>query len=61
MKSGKRGYSFTLSYFMPDERKEGGSYLTATGTVKQIDEYERKIIMNDGLDIHISDLVAIDG
>lgn len=46
---------------MPDERKEGGSYLTATGTVKQIDEYERKIIMNDGLDIHISDLVAIDG
>ncbi|MGN0351743.1 MAG: hypothetical protein ACI4ES_08825 [Roseburia sp.] len=51
----------TLSYFVPDEKKEGGSYLTATGTVKKIDEYEYRIIMDDGFSILINELVAIEG
>ena len=51
----------TLSYFKPDEKKEGGSYLTVTGTVKKIDEYEHRIIMDDGTSVLISDLVAVEG
>lgn len=51
----------TLSYFVPDEKKEGGSYLTVAGTIKKIDVYEHKIIMDDGKGILINDLVSIEG
>lgn len=50
-----------LSYFMPDEKKKGGSYVTVTGTVKKIDDFGHKIVLDDGLSIPISDLVAIEG
>ena len=28
----------TITYFQPDERKEGGAYITVTGRVRRIDE-----------------------
>ena len=28
----------TITYFQPDERKEGGAYITVTGKVRRIDE-----------------------
>lgn len=31
----------TITYFLPDERKAGGSYTSLTGTLKRIDYYER--------------------
>ena len=33
----------TFTYFKPDEKKSGGVYLTVTGKVKRIDEYEHQI------------------
>ena len=50
-----------LSYFKPDEKKQGGSYEKRTGTVRKIDLYEQQIVMNDGGLIPIDNLVAIDG
>lgn len=50
-----------LSYFLPDEKKQGGSYETMTGTVKKIDLYGHRIVMDDGFCIPIGDLVAVDG
>lgn len=50
-----------ISYFIPDEKKQGGSYETVAGIVKKIDLYEHRIVMKDGLSILIDDLVAIDG
>ena len=41
----------TITYFQPDERKAGGKYLTATGAVKKVDDYERLITMQDGAKI----------
>ena len=38
----------TITYFVPDEHKEGGVYRTITGTVKKIDYYARRIIMENG-------------
>ena len=35
----------TFTYFKPDERKAGGAYLTTTGTVKKLDDYERQIVL----------------
>jgi len=33
----------TITYFLPDEKKSGGTYVTVAGAVKKIDEYERKV------------------
>ena len=38
----------TIIYFQPDERKAGGQYVSATGMVKKVDDFERRIIMQDG-------------
>lgn len=37
----------SITYFVPDDRKSGGVYVTHSGTVKKIDEYERVIVMSD--------------
>lgn len=50
----------TITYFKPDLKKKGGSYLTITGTVKKIDEFERFIIMTDGKVIPIDDVFSIE-
>jgi len=50
-----------ITYFKPDEKKDGGAYITAFGSVKKINEYERVIIMNDGPKIQIDDIISIDG
>ena len=34
----------TVTYFVADERKEGGSYVTARGRVKKIQRYEGMLI-----------------
>lgn len=38
----------TIIYFQPDERKAGGQYVSATGTVKKIDTFGRRILLQDG-------------
>ncbi len=50
-----------ITYFQPDIKKKGGAYVTAIGTVKKIDEYERAIVMNDGTVISIDEVISIDG
>ncbi len=47
----------SVSYFEPDERKEGGAYLTTEGAVKCIDRYERTIVFNDGRILDIDKII----
>ncbi len=49
----------SITYFEPDKKKAGGAYITVTGTVKRIDEYEHLVIMTDGKKIRIEDIYAI--
>ena len=51
----------TITYFQPDERKAGGKYLTATGAVKKVDDFERRITTQDGTKIPMDDVLSIDG
>ena len=51
----------TITYIQPDERKAGGKYLTATGAVKKVDDFERRITMQDGTKIPMDDVLSIDG
>ena len=50
-----------ITYFVPDDRKQGGAYLTITGVVTKIREYERDVIMEDETQIPIDDIMAIEG
>ncbi len=38
----------SVTYFVPDTRKSGGSYVTVTGAVRKIDPYEETLLMEDG-------------
>ena len=51
----------TITYFQADERKAGGKYVSAVGTVKKIDDFERRITMQDGTKIPMDDVLSIDG
>ena len=51
----------TITYFQPDERKAGGKYITATGAVKKVDDFERRITLQDGAKIPMDDVLSIDG
>ena len=51
----------TITFFQPDERKAGGKYLTATGAVKKVDDFERRITMQDGAKIPMDDVLSIEG
>ena len=51
----------TITFFKPDEKKQGGAYITITGVVKKIKTYERQIQMTTGDLIPINMIFGIDG
>lgn len=50
----------SITYFRPDEKKDGGSYTAVIGAVKKIDDYDRVIILMDGTRIPIRDIWEIE-
>lgn len=53
--------SIRITYFHPDEKKDGGSYVAANGIVKKIDEYKRMILMTSGISIPMDEVIGIEG
>lgn len=49
-----------VTYFCPDDRKDGGAYVTVAGLLKKIDDYTRLIVLADGTAIPIEETVAIE-
>ena len=50
-----------ITYFVPDERKSGGAYVTSTGYVKKINTYQSILIMEDETEISIKEIVDVEG
>ncbi len=50
-----------ITYFQPDRMKSGGSYVTAAGAAKKIDEYKRIVVMADGRTIPMDEIAGIEG
>ena len=46
----------SVTYFVPDEQKSGGTYVTVTGQVKKVDEFERLLILTDGTKIPLNEV-----
>lgn len=51
----------TFTYFKPDERKAGGAYIEVTGRVKKVDNFERRIVMQNGTKMPMDDILNIEG
>ena len=51
----------TITYFVADEKKAGGSYHSVTGHVKRYDDYLQQLIMSDGRQIPLHDIIEIKG
>ena len=49
----------TITWFQPDERKDGGAYITTTGRLKKIDQVERAMFLLDGSKIPLDDVAGI--
>lgn len=50
-----------ITYFVQDDKKKGGSYVTVAGVVKKIDEYERLLVMEDKTRVPIEAISDIKG
>ncbi len=49
-----------VTYFVPDNFKDGGAYVTKIGVVKRIDAVFLKILFTDGTKISVSDILDFD-
>ena len=50
----------SITYFVPDTQKEGGSYLQVIGVIKKLDDIDHKIVMKNGTMIPINDIFEIE-
>lgn len=51
----------TITYFVPDEKKDGGTYTTEKSAVKRIDDFERVIVLENHTKIPFDDISDIEG
>ena len=51
----------SVTFFIPDEKKPGGSYAILIGNLKRVDLYERLLVMKDGKKIPLDDIADITG
>ena len=49
----------TITYFVQDLRKAGGKYVTISGVIKKIDDYQKIIVMQNNIIISIDDIADI--
>ena len=50
----------TFTYFVPDQRKQGGAYTTVTGKLKRLDRIEQNILLTNGIAIPVNDLLEVE-
>lgn len=50
----------SVTYFVPDQRKSGGAYVTVTGRVKKVDSYRRRMLLDDGTWLPLDEITALD-
>ena len=49
----------TVTYFIKDDKKEGGKYTSITGKIRRIDEVNQILVMEDGKEIEVSSILDL--
>ena len=50
----------SITYFVPDTKKEGVAYFTITGTIRKIEEIRHQVIMENGTVIPMNNIYEIE-
>lgn len=50
----------TITYFVPDERKDGGAYVSITGRIRNVDQYRHIVVMEDKTGIPIEQIYEVE-
>ena len=50
----------TVTYFQPDKKKDGGSYVTVSGRLKSIFLHARMLLLYDGTEISLDEIIDLD-
>lgn len=50
----------TVTYFLADERKSGGAYVSVSGKLKKIDPVARQLVLTDGTVIPLDDVLDLE-
>ncbi len=50
----------SVTYFVPDDRKSGGAYVTVKGRVKKVNDFDRFLVLQDGLRIPMDDVAEME-
>ena len=51
----------SVTFFLPDQKKAGGSYVTVTGQVKKLDTYRQQLLLTDGSAIPFQEIIELEG
>ena len=51
----------TITFFVPDDKKDGGEYVSVTDRVKKIRSFENDIVMQNNTVIQIEDIISVEG
>ena len=50
----------SVTYFVPDGKKAGGAYVTVTGNVKKLDDFQRLMVLTDGTVVPVDEILALE-
>ena len=54
------GSRAAITFFVPDRKKSGGCYVTATGCIGRVDEIRRELTLEGGRVIPIDEIIKIE-
>ncbi len=55
-----RDREICVTYFVPDMSKQGGAYISVTGTIKKVDRLEKTLMLKDGTSIDLDEILSIE-
>lgn len=50
----------TVTYFVPDPRKDGGAYVSVSGALRRVDTRRRILLLGDGKEIPVDDVLELE-
>ena len=55
----RSGRAAAVTYYQPDEKKDGGRYVTVTGAIRRVDPAEGLLVLEGGRKIPLADVTKI--
>lgn len=50
----------TITFFQPDEKKEGGSYVTVSGRIRKMDMFQKILQLESGMKIELDQIIRVE-